>query len=447
MHGHMRDLVRVMHFGRLQELESQMKPRYSRGIAILAMTAAIAVGLRAQSPSSLTLADARQLARTSSAELLAAREAVNVAIGRERHSQVRLNPILAYGREQTSGGGQRNTQDVLGVDQAIELPGLRSARRDAARNRREAAAARVAWLEAQVDFDVARAYALTSSADRRAALASEVARAFATAVTISGRRLREGDISGFAARRIRLESVRYATLEAEAALDRRETRLNLGMLMATGSAAVRPFEGALTDSALQRSIPLSTDSLIARALANRGDVRAAVLEVAAADAEARLASAERTPTPTVSAGLKRESVTGVGGMSGFIAGISVPLPVFDRRQGAIVGADAEVRRRQAEVEGVRRRVVREVIESVEALRAVQTQWGLLSSQALTDAAAALRSAQTAYNEGEISLLEWLDTVRAYQETESMLATLRAEYIIRVAAVERAAGISILGGQR
>jgi outer membrane protein, heavy metal efflux system len=424
-----------------------MNQRYSRGIAVTAMIAAIAVRLPGQSPSSLTLTEARQIARTSSAELVAAREAVNVAIGRERQSQARLNPVIAYGREQTSGGGQRNAQDVLGVDHTIELPGMRSARRDAARNRREAAEARVAWLEAQVDFDVARAYALTSSGDRRAALAAEVAKAFATAVTISDRRLREGDISGFAARRIRLEAVRYATVEAEAALTRRENRLNLGLLLATGTASVHPFEGALTDSALRRSLSLSTDSLIARALANRGDVRAAVLEIAAAEADARLAAAERTPAPTVSAGLKRESMTGVGGMSGFIAGVSVPLALFDRRHGAIVSADAEARRRQAEVEVLRRHVAREVIESVEALRAVQTQWELLSSQALTDAAAALRSAQTAYNEGEISLLEWLDTVRAYQETEAMLATLRAEYIIRVAAVERAAGISILGGPR
>jgi outer membrane protein TolC len=45
----------------------------------------------------------------------------------------------------------------------------------------------------------------------------------------------------------------------------------------------------------------------------------------------------------------------------------------------------------------------------------------------------------AYREGEISLLEWLDTIRAYHEAESAYADLRSEYITRRAALERATG--------
>jgi outer membrane protein, heavy metal efflux system len=396
---------------------------------------------------SLSLPSARQLARAQSPELTAAREAVAAAIGRERQASVRLNPTLGFSREQTSGGGQSNAQNILGVDQTIELPGLRDARRDAGRARREAAEARVSAVEAQLDYDVARAYAVALTADRRAALAADAARAFAAAVVVSDRRLREGDISGFAARRIRLEAVRYATLEAEAVLARRTARLTLASLLATNADSLRLFDGVLSDSTVTQLVAYSPDSVVARALATRSELRAATFEIAAAEADARLAARERTPSPTLSAGLKSESSTGTSRMNGFVAGLSLPIALFDRREGSIAAADAEARRRAAELEVLRRRIAREAIESVEALRAIQGQIQLLSTQFVNDATTALRSAQTAYAEGEITLLEWLDTVRAYQEAETSLTTLRSEYLIRAAAVERAAGIPLLRGTR
>ena len=62
-------------------------------------------------------------------------------------------------------------------------------------------------------------------------------------------------------------------------------------------------------------------------------------------------------------------------------------------------------------------------------------------------APALSAAQVAYAEGEISLVEWLDAVRAYHEAEATFASLRAESLIRRAALERVVGMSLLGEAR
>jgi outer membrane protein TolC len=59
-----------------------------------------------------------------------------------------------------------------------------------------------------------------------------------------------------------------------------------------------------------------------------------------------------------------------------------------------------------------------------------------------EAMRARRAAEAAYGEGEISLLEWLDSARAYQEAEAAHATLWAEYIARRAALERATGATL-----
>jgi outer membrane protein TolC len=85
---------------------------------------------------------------------------------------------------------------------------------------------------------------------------------------------------------------------------------------------------------------------------------------------------------------------------------------------------------------VRRRITREVLEAQDALSAVEQQRSLLAPQLGVPAAAALRSAQVAYAEGEITLLEWLDAVRAYHEAESAFANLVAESLIRRATLER-----------
>ncbi len=390
----------------------------------------------------LTLSDARERARRVSPELTAAREAIAAAAARERQAGAFPNPTLSYQREQTSGDGQTNSQNIASVDQPIELGGTRGARVTLARLRHSAAEARLAMAETQLDFEVTRAYALAVAADRRATLAEGAASAFVSARTVSQTRLVEGDLSGYAHRRIQLEAARYAVLFAEAALARRTARLALASLIASSRDSLRSAELILEDSVALGPVIMADDSLRSLAAGQRAELRVATLEAEAAAAETRLVSRERVPVPTVSAGLKNEQVIGGGDLNGFTAGVSLPLPLWDRRRGTIEAVKAESRRRDAEAEVVRRRIDREVSEAVEAFRAIDQQLSLLGPQLGSESQTALRAAQVAYSEGEISLVEWLDAVRAYQEAEATFASLRAESIIRRAALERAVGVPL-----
>ena len=416
--------------------------KFMRSFALFVAVAAQAKSVSAQDTSSLTLPRARALARAASADVMAARYAVDAAQARARQAGAFINPVLAYSREQTGRAGESTSQDIVGVDQTREGTGIRSARRDAARLRSSVAEARLRGAEALLDLDVARAYGQVIAADQRASLAQQAAEAFAAAARISERRLREGDISGFAARRIRLETARYAVLRAEALLARNTARVALATLTASPidtSTRLREPAANFTLAA----ISMTDDSLVALALRSRPELTAGALEVDVATAETRLASRERLPWATLSLGSKREEVIGGEQLSGFVAGLSVPLPLWDRRSGAVGAAEAETRRRAAELAGVRRRVTREVTEGVEALRAIQEQLRVLGPDLQSDATSVLRSAQLAYAEGELSLIEWLDTVRAYYETQASIVNLRAELLVRAAALERAVGTSLI----
>ncbi len=401
------------------------------------------LAIHAQAPRALTMADARAAARSVSPELVAAREAVAAALGRERQASAYPNPTLAVNREQTSGSGQANSQNIAVFEQPLELGGLRSARRDAAIGRRAAAEARVEIIAAQLDFDVTRAYALALAADRRVSLADQATAAFAEAIRVSERRLAEGDVSGYANRRLKLEAARYATLRAEGVLAQRAARVALAALVQPAGADLRPSDVTLPDSMPPSRVEVSSDSLLARALRSRAELRVAALEADAAAADARLAQRERTPVPLLSAGLKTERVSAMSGgslgLNGLVVGMSIPVPVWDRRAGAIQAADAETRRRSTEIESQRRRIAREVADAIDAYRSADTQLALLAPHLGTESAASLRAVQVAYAEGEITLLEWLDALRAYREAEASHAALQAELIIRRAALERAVG--------
>jgi outer membrane protein, heavy metal efflux system len=392
----------------------------------------------------ISLSQAQSAARAASPELRAAREAAAAAAARERQAGAFPNPTLAYGREQTARNGQTSAQDIAQLEQPLEIGGQRGARRDVARLRRAAADARLVAATAQLDYDVAREFALAVAADGRAWLAEQAAGAFTEAQRVSERRLAAGDVSGYVARRLRLEAARHAALRAAAELERRNRRVALATLLgkfATDADSLALPGPSTADSAL--AVP-DLDAVLAHAQRNRADLRAAALDAEAALAEARLIGRERTPTPTLSAGYKGETITdSLSGSSarfgGFVAGMSLPLPLFDRRRGAVQAADADARRIEAQADVVRRRAAREVAEALVALRAAEIQRAALAPHLGEGTRAAMRAVQTSYAEGEITLAEWLDAVRAYQEAESTYLTLQADVDIARAALERVTG--------
>jgi len=392
-----------------------------------------------QAPRGLTLQEARAAARRVSPDLAAAQAALDAASARARQAGALTNPLVSYAYEQTSAGGQRTSQSIAALEQPLELTGVRGARRGAALLRREAAEADLRAAEGLLVFDVTRAYALAEAADERLALAARAATAFERAQRVTVARLAAGDVSGYQARRIGLESARYAALRAEASLARRTAYLSLASLTGFPADSLMLSGLAPPESLPSPLTALSLDSIVALAVRQRPELLAAGRQAAAALADARAAGRERIPVPIAAAGWKTERAIGGARLDGFVAGISLPLPFWDRRGGAVAAADADARRRAAELDMVRRRVVREAVEAYAAVRAVDEELEQLRSALGAEAAAALRAAESAYLEGEIPLIEWLDAVRAYHEAESIFATLRADSHVRRAALERATG--------
>ena len=389
----------------------------------------------------LTLTEARALARRVNPSLVAARAAVDATLGREKQAGAFPDPVLSYRHEQTSARGATNAQDVALIEQRFEIAGQASRRVLSAQLRRQAAEADLVAAGTALDLEVAHAFASALAADRRVAVADAAADQFEEATRKMAERLSAGDVSGYALRRVRLEAARYAALAAEAHVHARAERLRLATLIGIPPDALVPVDRT-ADLAVVLDAP--ADSIEAMAMRHHAGLRAARLRADAGRADARLARRERVPGLVASAGFKNERVLdGTRALSGFVAGLSIALPLWDRRTGSISAADAEATRLAAQAEAVRLRIGRDALTAREALRQTEARVAALDAQLGDEAQAALRAAEAAFAEGEITLVDWLDAVRAYQEAEAAYALVVAESVMQRADLERLLGVTLI----
>jgi cobalt-zinc-cadmium efflux system outer membrane protein len=169
--------------------------------------------------------------------------------------------------------------------------------------------------------------------------------------------------------------------------------------------------------------------LIAKAMEQRPDLRAAQKGVALADAHLVAARREGYPDISVGAAFTHSEFT-VSGDNGNSLGLSValPLPVFDRNQGGIARSRLDRKRSDNDIARLDLIVQHEVAEAV---RRVERSGTLLDvyegGGMLSRADHALRVAETSYKAGAVSLLELLEAQRTFIETRMDYLKVQDDY--------------------
>jgi cobalt-zinc-cadmium efflux system outer membrane protein len=389
----------------------------------------------------LTLSEARARARAVDANLAAAAEAIAAAQARARQAGAMQNPVLSWSREQASRTGLTNTQDIVTLEQRVDVGGVRNASRAVALLAAAARAASAADAASQLDYAVAESFWRVVVADLRGTAISRVLADYALAAEVSRARLAAGDISAYADRRLQVEVARLEARNVEAEGERERTRLFLHAILNGGDHVTR--SGALAvvvDTLLQTPVTASADSLVGLALTRRADIRATLAMEDAARAGVSLARRERIPLPGAMLGYKRERVgSDPSTLSGLVVGLSLPVPLWDRRGGAIGAAEAGLRLQAAEVEAARRTARRQVLDALTLHQSAVAQLERVALLLTDETLATLAAIDVAYAEGEATLVEWLDAKRAWLDLQLLRADVLEDYLISRAALERAVG--------
>jgi cobalt-zinc-cadmium efflux system outer membrane protein len=144
--------------------------------------------------------------------------------------------------------------------------------------------------------------------------------------------------------------------------------------------------------------------------------------------------ASRMPNVAVIGQYHREA-----GDESLMAGLSVPLPIWYRRQGEIGTAMGTHRRAQAERDRLQQELEQAITQHFQEVRTTQAQMQVFEQGLLFQAKEAFDIAQFSFRHGAASLLEVIDAQRVYRQTLLEYAQARADHSIALARLERAVG--------
>ena len=126
----------------------------------------------------------------------------------------------------------------------------------------------------------------------------------------------------------------------------------------------------------------------------------------------------------------------------FLASVSFPLPLFDRNQGGIREAEANLAKAQEEHRAARVAVRTALANAYQALASAHAEAEALETEVLPAAQAAFDAASEGYRKGKFGYLDVLDAQQALFEARQQHIDALATYHKAVADVERLIGQSL-----
>jgi cobalt-zinc-cadmium efflux system outer membrane protein len=392
----------------------------------------------------IPLDEALRRAREQHPDLRVAEAELRAAEGELRGARTySFNPEVSFsaGREENPGSPGSAPSHAFALDQTLEL-GKRGPRIAAAEARVGAAQARLDQVRVGVLARARRAYLLAQAADERLSTARE-----AEGVA---QELRE-----FAAERLRLgagtqlQSNVAAAGAGKARSDRLAAERRRRVALAELAAAIAAPPGELvepTGSFPSLPPPPGTpEEFVARAKAQRPDLRAARQERLAAASDLSLAGRLRIPDPTLGVSYgnaKHPPAEASPQERTLLFGVTLPLPFFNRNQGGIAVARALESRSIAIEQAQEQNVEREARAAYDAYRIAHEAAFSFDRDVIDRMHENLELARESLRAGKISLLEFNVVRRDLVDTRLGYLDALAELVEARAALELAAGGSL-----
>jgi cobalt-zinc-cadmium efflux system outer membrane protein len=179
---------------------------------------------------------------------------------------------------------------------------------------------------------------------------------------------------------------------------------------------------------------IQLDSLMTRMLNQHPTLQRLLQSVQQSEWKVEFERQARVPTVTVNGSywrvIGREAVQG---------GLTIPTPIWYRRQGEIASALGSKRREEAELLRARNELVRAIHQHYQDTRTTAELIEVFDKGLLRQAQEALRLAQFSFQQGASSLLEVFDAQRVQRQIQMDYAQARYELSVSLTRLERAVG--------
>jgi cobalt-zinc-cadmium efflux system outer membrane protein len=325
---------------------------------------------------------------------------------------------------------------VVQLSQLILLGGKRMKRITAAGLTRDLAR----W-----DYEVKRIDVLTQasqtfsamlSAQEKLALAQQLVRLAEQVVTTVSKRVQAGKISPVEETKaqIALSSVGIELARAE-----QEFKAARSRLAATWGSTTPRFRRALGQ--LKDTSPIPSLEQLAKLISQNPDLARWTTELAQRQALIDLEKSKAIPDLTISLGGFHYINTGpyAPGANALVAGISIPLPLFDRNQGGIREAQRRLTQAEEARQATQVRVTTDLSTAYQRLASAHAAATILKTQILPGAKRAFDAANQGFRLGKFNFLSVLDSQRTLFDSKSQYLLALTDYHQAVAEVERLIG--------
>jgi cobalt-zinc-cadmium efflux system outer membrane protein len=345
-----------------------------------------------------------------------------------------LNPTISgsagRGSIRDPSTGVSVTERTITVEQPLEWLGKRTARQRAADAGVAGALAGMDETKVLVMTEVKGAFYQLLLAQQDAQLARENLKTVEDLVKLVSARVgtREAPKFELVKATVEHQKTRKDLARADNALLVARAKLNT----VTGKALGESF--AIQGEFETARVGLELRVLMEQALDRHPALRRQQKAVEQAEFTIEQERASRMPNVAVIGQYHREA-----GDESVTAGLSVPLPLWYRRQGEIGTAMGAHRRAQAERARVQQELEQTITQHFQEVRTAQEQMQVFEQGLLYHAKEAFDIAQFSFRHGVASLLEVIDAQRVYRQTLLEYAQARADHSIALARLERAVG--------
>ncbi|SDW22051.1 TolC family protein [Nitrosomonas communis] len=391
----------------------------------------------------LTLQDAVNLALQHNPELAAFVKEMNALEGATLQAGLLRNPELSVNVENVGNiqklQGDINSPDALTkevvqqvttirIGQLIELGGKRAARVNAALLGEELAARDYESKRVELIARVANVFTEVLAGQERLKLAEEAKELARNVLDTVILRVQTGKVPPIEETRAKV-GLSTARIELEQAQrDLVSARKRLALMWDSAAPQFDKVLGILETSIAPPDFQLLQERVLENPVALR-----AIKNIEHRKALVEVEQTRRVPNLTLSAGVVHHAQ--LGGNTA-VAGLVVPLPLFDRNQGNLKEAYQRVGKAEDEKIAIELRLKTELAQSYEAMSAAWNEINILRDEILPGAKSAFNVMRRGYELGKFGLLELLDAQRVLFQNQMLYVRVLGNYHRLINDIER-----------
>jgi cobalt-zinc-cadmium efflux system outer membrane protein len=386
--------------------------------------------------------DIVQLALEYNPAMTGARGFIDQQRGHQTAAGAYPNPSVTgnAGHGEIRDAGRADIQDLLTrqslteynmtVGQPMEWPAMRAARQRAADAGVATANAGFAETRLNLIAHVKVAFYDLLLAQQNANLARQNLDIVEGVAKIVKARVKSGEAPQFEAIKAEVEVLKARQLLVRADNSVRINRVVVDTLTGGKLGLLYSVEGDFAEMPKQIQI----DSLMTRMLNQHPTLQRLLQSVEQSEWKVEFERQARMPTVTVNGSYWREI-----GREAVQGGLTIPTPIWYRRQGEIASALGSKRREEAELLRARNELVRAIHQHYQDTRTTAELIEVFDKGLLKQAQEALRLAQFSFQQGASSLLEVFDAQRVQRQILTDYAQARYELSVSLTRLEQAVG--------